>query len=168
MKKKMLLAFVCLLLLAELCSCGKNTAFLNMENYGDDFRKNNEVLFFNESCEHSLVYVNAAGISDTVDANCYHAVKCNRGNCGYEMQIEPHVLTTAYLGIREKPQYMENGYLYHRVPTDCQLCGVRVTLYVYCPIQDKDCTANGKENQCLDGCDWRALLCDTPYVISYD
>lgn len=166
MKKKKLSAFVGLMLLAVLCSCGKNTAYLDPENYGEDFHKRNEVLFFNESCEHSLVYVSAAGLSDTVDTNCYHAVKCNRGNCGYEAQLAPHVLDVTDLEAREKPQYMENGYLYHCVKTYCKLCGSRVILYVYCPAQDKDCTANGEKNQCLADCDWRELLCDTPYGIS--
>lgn len=168
MKKKIFSAFVCLLLLAMLFSCGgRDTAHLDMSNYGADFRQNNEVLFFNENCEHSLVCVSAAGISDTVDANVYHAVKCNRGNCGYEMRFEPHVLREAYLIPRDRPQYMENGYLYHRVPVSCQVCGVDMTLYVYCPRQDKSCGAAGK-NECLTGCDWRELLCDTPYVISSD
>ena len=165
MRRKILSAGIALILLAVLCSCGGKAGYLHPERYGEEFRRHNEVLFFNEACEHSFVYVSAAGFSDTVDPNCYHAVKCNRDNCGYEAQLAPHVLDPAYLAVKTEPQYMDNGYLYHRVVTDCRLCGLRVILYVYCPIQDKECTAGGEENRCLFGCDWGELLCDTPYEI---
>ena len=167
MKKICVTALAWLMLLVILCSCGQSGIYLDLSNYGEDFRQENDLLFFNDSCEHVFVYTSASGASGAVDTNTYHMVKCNRGNCGYEAQIEPHVLNAAYL-IPKETRYMENGYLYHRVPTSCSKCNERlVTLYVYCPLQSTECTKDGEENECLAGCNWEELLCDTPYVIFY-
>lgn len=168
MKKIFSLVMATVLLSALLCACRKKEGYLDLSKYGENFRHDHESLFFNEECEHFLVYTGISVTSGTVDANSYHAVKCNKGNCGYSEQYEPHVLKISYLKVTDTPKYMENGYLYHRVVTDCRKCGFRVILYVYCPLQEKECTADGQKNECLAGCDWGELLCDTPYVISYD
>ena len=102
--KKKLSAFVGLMLLAVLCSCGKNTAYLDPENYGEDFHKRNEVLFFNESCEHSLVYVSAAGLSDTYNPNGFSSPRAQPGIRTFTVK------RAAFSGVSVRTTFPSTGY----------------------------------------------------------
>ena len=98
----------------------------------------------------------------------YHQVSCYYGNCCFETRLEPHTISYAKIQVQNgNPMLKENGCLYHRLVVQCEFCHVYPYFYIYvlCPKQDFACKG-GKE--CLVGADWEEILCDTPYVISYD
>ncbi len=165
--KKFFLLMLCGLFLT---SCTKDMPLLDKSRYGDNFRAENDMLFLNENCDHVMVYVSSAELSESADPNVYHTEKCKKSDCNFEASLEPHTLwirsDTNYVttGITK---YMENGYFYHRAAMSCSKCHQQINLYVYCYSQDKDCHKNTENNPCFTR-DWEEILCDTPYEISFD
>lgn len=154
-----------------LFACNEKEALLEMSNYGEQFRSENDNLFPNLSCEHSIVYRDASAYLTSVDAKLYHMSVCKYGNCDYEIQYEPHVLVFytkyPYSGY---PTYAENGYLYHNISAYCLECANIIQLDILCEKQDIDCGrvggSGGGYSECLAGDrDWEKVFEGLPYEI---
>ncbi len=151
-------------------SCEKNETLLDSSLYDEAFRAKNDMLFLNEACDHTMVYVSSSELSKSADPNVYHTEKCKWSDCDFEAVLEAHTLwirsDSNYIttGITK---YMENGYFYHRAAMSCTKCHQQITLYVYCYSQEKDCHKITENNPCFTR-DWEDILCDTPYGISFD
>ena len=154
---------ILLLLFAFLfSSCGK--PLLNVSDYGTEFQENNEMLYFDENCEHFLIYMDANEFSDEIDANVYHAVRCKWFPCEESLRYETHTLLVGTSG-STRAQYKENGYMYHTVTLICEKCNASVYLNVLCQRQDFACMTL---EECRTAIRWEEILCDMPYEISYD
>ncbi len=164
MKKLILLLCFCVTLL---CSCGKADKAFDLSAFDENFRTAHGALFYNENCKHDLRYRNMPDPLSDDGVSVYHEVSCYHGNCDFETHLEPHTVDPSRFVSSGTPTAKENGCLYHRVAATCSLCRVYPYFYIYvlCPNQDESCRS---ENGCLDGVDWEEVLCDTPYVISYD
>jgi len=165
MKKLSILLCLCAVLF---CSCGKADEVLDLSAFDENFREEHSALFYNESCEHDLRYRNMPDPLLDDDVTVYHEVSCYYGNCDFETHLEPHTVSYSKIQVQNgNPKLKENGCLYHRLVVQCEFCHVYPYFYIYvlCPKQDAACKG-GKE--CLAGADWEEVLCDTPYVISYD
>ena len=164
--KKLLILFCLFSIL--LCSCGKADEVLDLSAFHENFRTEHGALFDNASCEHDLRYRNMPDPLSDDDVTVYQEVSCYYGNCDFETHLEPHTVSYSNIQVQNgNPKLKENGCLYHRLVVQCEYCRVYPYFYIYvlCPNQDTACKG-GKE--CLAGADWEEILCDTPYVISYD
>ena len=151
-----------------LCSCGEGDDILDLSAFDENFRAENRALFYNENCEHDLRYRNMPDSLADDTVTVYHEVSCYYGNCGFETHLEPHTISYSKIHLQNgNPKLKENGCLYHRLVVQCEFCHVYPYFYIYvlCPKQDISCEGGKK---CLVGADWEEILCDTPYVISYD
>ena len=161
--KKLYFILFCLLPLFAFSSCGVK---LDTSRYtSEEFRENNERLFLNEACMHDFEYYSASSLPDELDSNLYHMKYCNASGCDFEPVTEPHTLEVSEWTVSERATYRENGYFYHRMAISCKECKNLVEFYVYCPLQNPNCTKNGVGNTCLRGFDWKSLLADTPYIL---
>lgn len=168
MKKRVFLIFLCLVLAALLGSCRRADGLLDLSAFDDSFRAANPSLFYRENCDHDLRYRNMPDPLAEDDVSVYHQVSCYYGNCDFETHLEPHAIAYARIKVQGgNPMAKENGCFYHRLVLQCELCRIYPYFYVYvlCPNQDENCRG---EDGCLDGADWREILCDTPYVILQD
>ena len=155
--------FAMLMLIAMLfSSCEK--MHLNSSGYGDDFKRNNSVLYMNEACDHFLIYSEADDSANGIDPNVYHVVYCKWGTCREKRHYEPHTLRIGNIG-SARSQYKENGYMYHAVSLTCARCDAVVTLHLLCGKQELSCLNVIK---CYDTIRWEEILCDMPYEISCD
>ena len=167
------LMMLCLLF----CGCAKqDEPHLDMANYGEEFRAENENLFPNASCEHSIVAKDASKILLYDEAILYHISTCKYGNCDYEEHYEPHTLVfdVDYGGLGF-PKYFENGYLYHTDYKDCVECKMPIQIQIYCEKQDINCGryitteyphGGNDYTECLAGVrDWEEVFKDFPYII---
>lgn len=167
MKKGVFLILLCLGLLISFCSCRQTDTLIDLSAFDDAFRTEHSLLFYNDACEHDLRYQNMPDVLAEDNTTIYHEVSCYYGNCDFEAHLEPHTIDPAKCTVVGKPMVKENGCLYHQVVAHCELCEIYPYFYIYvlCPKQDADCE---RKDGCLDGADWKEILCDTPYVIFED
>ncbi|MBQ8497022.1 MAG: hypothetical protein IJ489_06150 [Clostridia bacterium] len=167
MKKRVFSVLLCLGLLTSFCSCRQTDTLIDLSAFDDAFRTEHSMLFANDTCEHALRYQNMPDALAEDNTTIYHRVSCYYGNCDLEAHLEPHTIDSDRCTVVGNPMVKENGCLYHQVVTHCEFCEIYPYFYIYvlCPKQDADC---GRKDNCLDGADWREILCDTPYAISED
>ena len=161
--KKLYIFLLCLISVLIFSSCGIE---IDASRYSSkEFKKDNQRLFLNEACIHSFEYGDPSMLSDMSDPNLYHVEYCNNSGCALAPVLEPHTLEVSEWIVNDAAMYRENGHFYHRIARSCKKCKKSVIFYVYCPLQDPNCTKGGTGNTCLFGCDWKELLADTPYLL---
>ena len=150
MKRRILWLISITVCLGLFVSCQNDRFYLDLSAFGEAFREENAEMFYHEKCDHFLRY---RKIYDNpgINGNQYHIVYCHWGHCSFEEHVEPHTIDLSSMSLYTGISVKENGYIYHRVLTECQLCGAQIIWFVLCHRQDKSCGL--RDEGCLNDMD---------------